>query len=138
MLERQRRWRFGLFLVCGGVIALAASFSASREATRWGDCALPGFCIFRGVTGIDCPTCGGTRAFAFLLDGDLRSGWAMHRIAPFALGATITVGAYCGLSRALDRAGRIPWSAERRVFKLLLLGFAVAFFVNWILRLCGV
>lgn len=57
------------------VLAISAAFAASEAV-----CALTGtyFCAFRRVTGLPCPGCGMTRAWASLLRGDLYSAWKFH------------------------------------------------------------
>jgi hypothetical protein len=39
-------------------------------------------CLFRNATGIPCPGCGMTRAFALLARGEWRAALAMHPLAP--------------------------------------------------------
>lgn len=40
-------------------------------------------CLFRFVTGLPCPGCGGTRAFAAILRGDLIHAFFYHPVVPF-------------------------------------------------------
>ncbi|MBN2851502.1 MAG: DUF2752 domain-containing protein [Clostridia bacterium] len=35
-------------------------------------------CVFKKVTGIPCPSCGMTRAFLFLLQGDIENAFILH------------------------------------------------------------
>ncbi len=53
-----------------GLGLAAAAISGVYLATGLG---LP--CVFRSLTGWDCPLCGGTRAGAALLTGDLAAAW---------------------------------------------------------------
>lgn len=39
-------------------------------------------CLFRRITGISCPGCGMTRAFAAMAQGEWRSAVAFHPLAP--------------------------------------------------------
>ena len=58
----------GLLLILAGCLPLLAGaiYSAADGAER-----IPGACPFLLVTGVPCPFCGATRAFAFLASGDL-------------------------------------------------------------------
>lgn len=40
-------------------------------------------CLFRFVTGLPCPGCGGTRAFTAVLQGDLIHAFFYHPVVPF-------------------------------------------------------
>ncbi len=48
--------------------------------------ALPG-CAFRGLTGLACPTCGGTRAALALAGGDLRRALALNPLLCLGMAA---------------------------------------------------
>ena len=43
---------------------------------------LPGSCVLRSVFGVDCPTCGLTRSFIALADGEFARAFAFHRLGP--------------------------------------------------------
>jgi hypothetical protein len=43
-----------------------------------------GGCAFKALTGLDCPGCGGTRAFWYLLHGNLPEAARNHAVAVFA------------------------------------------------------
>jgi hypothetical protein len=45
----------------------------------------PVLCPFRRVTGVWCPTCGMTRAFAWMAHGDLHESLRYHPLAPLLL-----------------------------------------------------
>lgn len=72
------------FALLAGAQALGL-FNASRALL-----ALPGLCLFHRVTGLDCPGCGMTRAFAALLRGDLGAAEALHPFSgPLLLGCVL-------------------------------------------------
>ncbi len=70
-----------LVLVCfaGGVGYTLATRPADSDAA-----ASPS-CLLKLTTGFDCPGCGGTRAFWFLLHGDLPAAARSHLLAVFAV-----------------------------------------------------
>jgi len=70
-----------LALVCfaGGVGYTLAVRPADSDA------AASPTCLVKMTTGFDCPGCGGTRAFWFLLHGDLPAAARSHLLAVFAV-----------------------------------------------------
>lgn len=43
-----------------------------------------GGCVFKALTGLDCPGCGGTRAFFYLIHGNVPEAARNHLLAVFA------------------------------------------------------
>ncbi|HEY7224326.1 MAG TPA: DUF2752 domain-containing protein [Micromonosporaceae bacterium] len=93
-----------------GPVAIAACF-ASAAAYVWitnptdsGASDPPG-CLVKLTTGLDCPGCGGTRAFYYLLHGNLPQAVRNHAMAVFA--APFLVWAY------------IAWSVKKMTGKQL-------------------
>jgi Protein of unknown function (DUF2752) len=79
--ERTPRW------VAPAAIATcfagAASFVLISDPTDAGAADPPG-CLVKLTTGLDCPGCGGTRAFYYLLRGNLPEAARYHAVAVFA------------------------------------------------------
>lgn len=70
-------------------LALLACFGMSvayveRFNPTTGDAGPTGGCAFKALTGMDCPGCGGTRAFYYLLHGNLPEAARNHLLAVFA------------------------------------------------------
>ncbi|MEV0841135.1 DUF2752 domain-containing protein [Actinocatenispora sera] len=86
-----------------------------------------GGCAFKALTGLDCPGCGGTRAFWYLLHGNLPEAARNHVLAVFA--APFVVYAY--LAWALRRVFGIAMPRLRvpPVAFALFAGAWVAFFI---------
>jgi len=61
----------------------AASYVLLSNPTDGGAADLPG-CLVKLTTGLDCPGCGGTRAFYYLLHGNLPEAARYHAVAVFA------------------------------------------------------
>lgn len=82
-----------LLLVPAAVIAAAAALPVGWSAP------LP-LCLVKGVTGLDCPGCGMTRAFLLIGHGRLGDAFAMH---PASLAAFVIVAgmAVAGIARAV-------------------------------------
>lgn len=83
-------------------------------------------CYFKSVTGLDCPGCGLTRAFSFLLKGHLRAAIGMNALAPvlalwlslYALRDLFTLG----LGRRPDWFSSDGSRIISRLFLILFLG----------------
>lgn len=78
---RSPRWAAPLLvLTCfgGAVLYTLATHPTSADA------ASSPTCIIKMTTGFDCPGCGGTRAFYYLLHGDVPAAARNHILAVFA------------------------------------------------------
>lgn len=109
--------------------ALAAGGVAAANPT---DNTGPTTCLFKMTTGFDCPGCGGTRAFFYLLNGNLPEAARNHAVAVFA--APFLVWMY--LAWALPRvAPRMRWRLPRlNLTPGVLSGFLIAWAVFWVVR----
>jgi hypothetical protein len=74
LVQRQREHGKVLYGLIYGVIALCA-LAAARYLPILD--LLP-LCVFRGVTGLSCPTCGSTRALLYLAGGDLAAALSLN------------------------------------------------------------
>ena len=96
-LDRERAavsaWRRLLLLVPAVVIAAAVALPVNWSAP------LP-LCLVKGITGLDCPGCGMTRAFLLIGHGRIGDAFAMHPagVAAFAIVAGMAV---VGIVRAV-------------------------------------
>ncbi len=87
--------RVGALLVAGGCLPFAAGALAGPD----GDTGLLPPCPFRAATGLPCPLCGATRAFALAVRGD--GGWLSYNAPWVVLAALAIVAGLLVLSRAL-------------------------------------
>ena len=69
----------------------AASYVLISNPTDAGAGDLPG-CLVKITTGLDCPGCGGTRAFYYLLTGNVPEAARHHAVAVFAAAALASAG----------------------------------------------
>lgn len=81
LASRSPRWLAPLaILVC---FAGAVAYVLIREPID--DADSPTTCLLKLTTGFDCPGCGGTRAFYFLLQGNLPAAARHHLVFVFAV-----------------------------------------------------
>lgn len=104
------RWTSHLFAQRWlGPVAVLVCFAAAAGgvvATNPTDNTGPSTCLVKMLTGFDCPGCGGTRAFYYLLTANLPEAARHHAMAVFA--APFIVWMY--LSWALPRvAPKVRW-----------------------------
>ncbi len=67
-----------------GCVGAAVGYTMLVDPTRSAPDALP-TCLLKLTTGLDCPGCGGTRAFWYLLHGDLPAAARHHLVFVFAV-----------------------------------------------------
>jgi hypothetical protein len=67
-----------------GCMAAAAGYTVLTKPTESTADALPS-CLLKLTTGLDCPGCGGTRAFWYVLHGDIGAAARHHLLFVFAL-----------------------------------------------------
>lgn len=90
---------------------------------------IPGFCIFRALTGIYCPGCGGTRAFHLLFRGDI-VGSLMHNPI-VAYGSVLGVIFYASQTLRLISRGRIKGLHINAVYPII---GAALLLLNWTVK----
>lgn len=86
-------------------------------------------CTWKGMTGLPCAGCGGTRSVAMLLGGDVYSALAMNPAAIIAVVGTLLVTIYAGVVVALRLEPLRPSFLRPKFRGFTLLGLLVA---NWI------
>jgi len=112
--------------IFGGIGLLAAGVVALLGLDR-----VPlTFCMFKGLTGLPCPTCGSTRTVARLFELDPAGALMMN---PFTTVLAVVIAAWAVVDVILlprRRALRVGLSrSAARVFRVVAF---VAFFVSWV------
>lgn len=114
-LSRERQ--LGLFW---GAAALALLLLAPAAPV-----VAPGLppCFFHQVTGLPCPTCGGTRAALALLSGDVPGAFHANPLVAAALvvlvGGGLVAGAIAAFGRGVREPARIPGWARAGIVLVL-------------------
>lgn len=105
-----------------GIVALSLGFGPSF----WQ--GLPELCAFEAMTGLPCPTCGITRAFAATAHGQLGLAFHYHAFGPFLFVATLLASLWAFTGRPYPRI-RV-WMVWALAAALLVYG--VARMVGWL------
>jgi hypothetical protein len=113
-LLTQRHWTFDSLLVGGG---LAGAMFATSVAS------VP-LCPLHEATGLDCPLCGGTRAVASLLHGDIL-GAIDHNVLAVLVILPLLAWFAVRATRTLWRGEPVVWPTTRWWFIALLVAFTV-------------
>ena len=115
--------RLGALLLGAGCVPFAAGALAGPD----GDAGLPP-CPFREATGLPCPLCGATRAFALAVRGD--GGWTAYN-APWVVLAALAIVAGALVLATGVRGGRVriprrPLAAAAVLFVAVAWAYALA------------
>ena len=84
---------------------------------------LPGFCLFKALTGVPCPGCGVTRSILALASGHFAEAWRANPAGPFvalffAASAAVAALEVSGVMRE-DAAARARIVADRGLAAIL-------------------
>lgn len=112
------------FLYITGLIFMPLFALCRYAASRAG--LIPDFCVFRALTGIYCPGCGGTRAFQLLFRGDILQSLIYHPFIAYAV--VLGVAFYTSQTVRFISRGRIKGLYMRPVY--LIAGGALLL-LNW-------
>jgi len=135
---RRTRRAHHLMILVGVVVVIVLAFALEiRSPTQVGirgiDGVLPPSCRFRSWTGLDCPSCGLTRAFVSIANGDFAAALRFNPVSPLVFLAFLFQVPYRAWQiRRLDRGEEelkwrwVNWGLWG------LLGLALA---QWVVRL---
>lgn len=127
-------------LLCASVLVLCSTLSVDQGqvvvGSRAGSVPLPCVCIFKTISGQDCPFCGLTRSLVSIGHLAFRSSWRYHR-AGVLVYLAIVIQLVASLVRVRrDRrpgAGGPRRPTATRAYQTL----GAVLLVAWIIRLAG-
>lgn len=120
--SRSPRWSAPLLiLVCfaGGV-----TYALALNPTTSGAFDSP-TCLIKMSTGFDCPGCGGTRAFWYLLHGDVAAAARSHLLAVFAAPFLVYMYIAWAVNRTTSRVKLPQLQISPRVITIFLSAWVV-------------
>jgi hypothetical protein len=87
-------------------------------------------CVFKGLTGIPCPTCGSTRSVVHLAHGDILSALAMNPLTTLCLFAAIVyfIASLISVVFDLPRINFLLADKEKNVMRA---GVVMILFAQW-------
>ena len=90
-------------------------------------------CVFRNVTGLPCPFCGGTRSVGSILSGDLAEAWSFNPLG-FAAILILCLALLRPnlLKRVVDFLAQKWWGISHRVQVFVIIGLNTG---AWLLNL---
>jgi uncharacterized protein DUF2752 len=112
--------RLGLLLIGAGCLPFAAGALAGAD----GDAGVLPPCPFRDATGLPCPLCGATRAFALAVRGD--GGWTAYNAPWVVLAVLAVVAGALVLAGARARVPRRSLAVAAVLFLAVAWGYALA------------
>ena len=87
-------------------------------------------CVFKGLTGIPCPTCGSTRSVVHLSHGDILSAFTMNPLMTLCLMSAVLYFIYglIGAAFHLPRIGFLFTDKEKTIMRA---GAVMLLIVQW-------
>ena len=125
-------------LLCASVLVLCSVLSIDQGQVAVGPHAkslrMPCVCLFKSITGQDCPFCGLTRSLVSIGHLDLRNGWHYNRAG---LLVYLLIAYQLISSLVLVLKGHRPgsWTVWRPVTTRAYYAVSAILLVTWIIRL---
>src|SRR5512140_610107 len=128
LLQAGARHRHPLVIWMAVTLLAAAGFLLLPAWTP-SDAPQASICLWRRL-GFACPTCGMTRALAWLAKGEWRAAWIAHPLAPFLAAEAVAAWLVSGVLIAARRWRAPSW----RAVNIAVIANAVLFLAVWIVR----
>lgn len=119
-----------LYWIAVALLLGAILFGLIEKATGicFADCMPP--CIFRKLTGLYCPGCGGTRAVRFLLQGKFLKSFLYHPAVPY----TVFLSGWYLVSHTAEMVSKGKLPIGMRYRDVYLYGALGLILINWIAK----
>jgi len=127
--REHRMWRakmaglFGAFVL--GPIATGAVPGANLGLH------VPSFCLFRAITGFNCPVCGITRSVALCYRFDFSAAIAQHPAGPLIAVIVILLFLYFLITASWSPVPSLSWRRETSLMRAVSRIVVVALFLSW-------
>ncbi len=125
-------------LLCASILVLCSVLAIDQGRVAVGTQArsfrMPCVCLFKSITGQDCPFCGLTRSLVSIGHLDLRSGWHYNR-AGLLVYLLIAYQLIASLALVLKGGRAGSWTAGRPMTTRAYYAVSAILLVTWIIRL---
>jgi hypothetical protein len=88
-------------------------------------------CVFKGLTGIPCPTCGSTRSVIHLSHGDISAALFMNPLSALFMSAAVIYFLYC-LITLIFCLPRLIITLSDREKNIMRTGVAMVLLAQWV------
>ena len=82
-LNPDQTFHLAIFLLSTCVILASVILTPGPELVSLFGYGIPRVCLWKRVTGLDCPGCGLTRSFTYMGHGQILEAFRYHRLGPF-------------------------------------------------------
>lgn len=127
-------------LVCASILVLSSVLSIDQGQVAVGPHAkpvrMPCLCLFKSITGQDCPFCGLTRSLVSIGHRDFRNGWRYNR-AGLLVYVLIAYQLIASLVLVLKGRRAGPRTALRPMTARAYYALSAILLVTWVIRLMG-
>lgn len=94
-------------------------------------------CLFRSLTGLYCPGCGGTRAFWYLLHGQIGKSLYYHPLVPYMAAVLAAEGLLWLRARKKGRREELKRPYETEIYVGMVIALVNWAVKNWVLVVWG-
>ena len=131
-----RRQRHFEMLIISLIVLVLSWFLEVGEAGRvflsgFPNWPVPQTCFSRDFLGVDCPGCGLTRSYIYLIHGDWNTAWSMHRLGWLLFIATLVQGPYRVIALQRGESELI----EPQISRWIGSGIIALLIINWLIGL---
>lgn len=128
-----KRWRLRMLVLHSSLIAGAAALNPS--AGTWGGFRMPRFCLFRELTGVECPACGLTRSVSCALRGDIAMAVSYHPAGVLVAFLAVCLVGYFAVALLYGEKWPVNRQQEARLYAAVDGMLVIILFVVWLIRI---
>jgi hypothetical protein len=124
-LKKRTQGQIEFGIIYGGIALLAVCAGRFLPVLSFAPA-----CVFKGLTGLPCPTCGATRSLVHLARGELSASLSLNPLVPSCIVIAAIVFSYSLITLILGipRVGIILSDREKNIARIGMVALVVA---NW-------
>ena len=128
----QNAWRIRMLLLHGAMLCAPMLFLVIHVGS-YGQTL--GICVFRSISGIDCPGCGITHSVMAMYRGHLGDALSIHPSGPAIVGLVGIMTSYL-LAVLLSKYKGMEWRREIKTYGILDGLMGALLLSGWIVKMC--